>query len=184
VGAPPWAAPATGLGDNPMNHDRSHSMTVLHEEIVTPLAIDDAFAFVADFANSMHWDPGVATSERLGPGPVRVGARYRLGIRRGSRIVPMEYRVTVLEPPHRVVLVGDGGGVAAVDEIRFTPTDSGGTKIDYAADIRLRGLLRLAQPFAGGAFAKIARDARDGMRRTLDARAAVGRGNPGEELRG
>jgi hypothetical protein len=47
-----------------------------------------------------------------------------------------------------------------------------GTRIDYTADIRLGGLMRLAQPFVGGAFAKIARDALDGMQRALDARAA------------
>ena len=36
------------------------------------------------------------------------------------------------------------------------------------------GLLRLAAPFAGGAFARIARDARDGMQRALDRRATAG----------
>ena len=59
----------------------------------------------------------------------------------------------------------------AVDEIRFEPRETG-TRIDYVADIRLMGLMRLAAPFAGGAFARIARDARDGMQRALDGRAA------------
>ena len=113
-------------------------MTTLREQIDTPLAIDDAFAFVADFANSMHWDPGVATSERIDAGPVGVGARYRLGIRLRGRVAPMEYRISVYEPNRRVVLVGEGSGVAAVDEIRFTPRGTG-THIDYVADIRLQG---------------------------------------------
>lgn len=144
-------------------------MTRLREEIITPLGLEDAFAFVADFANSMHWDPGVATSERLDEGPLRVGARYRLGVRMRGRVAPMEYRVSVLEPPHRVVLLGEGSGVSAVDDIRFEPAGQG-TKIDYMADIRLSGVARLAQPLLGGAFAKIARDALDGMQRALDAR--------------
>jgi hypothetical protein len=146
-------------------------MTTLREQIDTRLAIDDAFAFVADFANSMYWDAGVATSERIDDGPVGVGARYRLGIRLRDRVAPMQYRITVYEPNRRVVLVGSGSGVAAVDEIRFTPRGTG-THIDYVADIRLQGLMRLAQPFAGGTFARIARDARDGMQRALDGRAA------------
>jgi hypothetical protein len=49
-------------------------MTKLNEQIQTPLAPEAAFAFVADFANAMHWDPGVVTSERLDVGPVGVGA--------------------------------------------------------------------------------------------------------------
>ncbi len=90
-----------------------------------------------------------------------------------GRVAPMDYVVTTWQPPTRVVLTGAGSGVAAVDDIRFETTPTG-TRIDYTADIRLRGLLRLAAPFAGGAFARIARDARDGMQRALDRRATAG----------
>ncbi len=146
-------------------------MATLNERIETALPLDEAFAFVADFANSKDWDPGVATSERIDPGPLAVGARYQLGVRMGGGIASMEYEVTALEPLRRVVLAGEGSGVSAVDDIRFEATPSG-TRIDYTADIRLRGVKRIVAPFAGGAFAKIARQARDGMQRALDERAA------------
>lgn len=145
-------------------------MTRLIEHIQTPLAPEAAFAFVADFANAMHWDPGVASSERIDVGPVGVGARYRLGVHLGGRVVPMEYRISTFEAPHRVVLVGEGSGVSAIDEIRFEPAGTG-TRIDYVADIRLGGVLRLIQPLLGRAFARLGRDAITGMQRTLDARA-------------
>jgi carbon monoxide dehydrogenase subunit G len=145
-------------------------MTRLHEQVETPLAPEAAFAFVADFANSRIWDPGTATSERLDPGPVGEGARYRLGVRLGGRVVPMEYRVSVFEPPTRVVLVGTGSGVSAVDEIHFEPAGTG-TRVDYTADIRLGGWMRLVQPFLGRAFEKLARKAAEGMQRELDRRA-------------
>lgn len=146
-------------------------MAVLREQIQTSLGVDEAFAFVADFANAQHWDPGVATSERIDEGPLRVGARYRLGIRTRGRVEPMKYEVTQLEPSRRVVLVGEGAGVSATDDIRFTPTETG-TTIDYTADLRLVGIRRLLEPFAGGVFRKIAEDARAGMQRALDERAA------------
>jgi carbon monoxide dehydrogenase subunit G len=146
-------------------------MTRLHQQIETRLPLDAAFAFVADFANAMHWDPGVATSESIDAGPTGLGARYRLGVRMRGRVTPMEYRITMFEAPRRVVLTGTGPGISAVDEIRFE-TAGTGTRIDYTADIRLSGLPRLAQPFLGGAFAKLAHAALDGMRRALDARAA------------
>ncbi len=147
-------------------------MTRLHETIDTPLPVDDAFAFIADFANSHDWDPGVASSERVDAGPVGLGARYRLGVRMRGRVSPMEYRITTFEPPHRVVLTGEGSGVSAVDEIRFAATATG-THIDYTADIRLGGWMRLVEPFAGGTFRKIATDALGGMQVALDARAAA-----------
>ena len=86
-------------------------MTTLTERIDTALPIDDTFAFVADFANSAIWDPGVATAERLDTGAVGLGSRFRLGVRLGGRVAPMEYRIAVFEPPTRVVLVGSGSGV-------------------------------------------------------------------------
>lgn len=153
-------------------------MTTLHEQIDTTLPIESAFEYVADFANSQEWDPGVASAARVDSGPVGVGARYRLGVRIGSRVAPMDYRITVFEPPHRVVLVGSGSGVSAVDDIRFGSVATG-TRIDYTADIRLTGLLRIVQPLLGGAFANIGRNAAEGMRRVLAERAA--RMRPGGE---
>jgi carbon monoxide dehydrogenase subunit G len=147
-------------------------MAVLREQIFTTLPVDEVFAFVADFANAQRWDPGVATSVRTSDGPVGQGSRFRLGVRMRGRVVPMDYRITAFEPPRRVVLTGTGSGVHAVDDIRFEATHAG-TRIDYVADIRLRGLMRLAAPFAGGALAKIARDARDGMQRALDQLATA-----------
>jgi carbon monoxide dehydrogenase subunit G len=147
-------------------------MAVLRERIETRLGIDDAFAFVADFANSASWDPGVATSERVDDGPLRVGARYLLGVRMNGRVVPMTYSITHLDRPNRVVLAGDGSGVTAVDDISFEAA-GGGTAISYVADIRLRGVLRLLAPFAGGAFRRVAERARAGMQRTLDERAVA-----------
>lgn len=147
-------------------------MAMLKERIETSLDIDNAFDFIADFANSAHWDPGVATSEPLDDGGLRVGARYLLGVRMGSRVAPMTYTITTLDRPNRVVLAGEGSGVSAIDDISFRPSPSG-TTIDYVADIRLKGVLRLFAPFAGGRFRRIANNARAGMQRTLDARAAA-----------
>lgn len=146
-------------------------MTRLHERIETTLSIEAAFDYVADFANAQEWDPGVASARRIDDGPVGVGARYDLGVRMGGRVATMEYRIAELDRPRRVVLVGAGSNVDAVDDIRFEHTGDR-TVIDYTADIRLGGLLRFAQPFLGASFAKVARDAAGGMERTLAARAA------------
>ena len=150
-------------------------MTRLNERILTSLPIEEAFSYLADFANAEEWDPGVAHARRIGDGPVGVGTRFTLGVRKGDRVVPMEYRITAYEPPMRVVLVGSGSGVAATDEIRFE-RQGGETIVDYTADISLTGVLRIVQPFLGATFRRIAEDASDGIARTLAARVAVGEG--------
>ena len=131
-------------------------MARLHETLETALPIERAFAFVADFSNADRWDPGVAWSKAVSGATPAVGVEYELGVRMGGRVAPMSYRITLLKPAERVVLGGRGSNVAAVDDIRFERT----------------GWLRLAAPFARGSFAAIARNARDGMQRTLDALAA------------
>ncbi len=148
-------------------------MPTLRETIETALSPAESFAFIADFANAPAWDPGTATSERLDSGPVGVGARYRLGVRMRGKVVPMEYRIEAFETPRLVVLRGEGSGIRARDEITFHENGSG-TRIEYVAGIHLQGLMRVLEPFLGGIFAKIGRDARDGMKRALDqlARAA------------
>ena len=145
-------------------------MPLLHETIETRLEPEAAFDFIADFANASAWDPGTATSRRIDDGPIRVGSRFALGVRMAGAVRPMDYRIVELEPGRRVVLAGSGSGVEATDTISFEPS-SRGTRIEYRADIRLVGWRRLLEPVAGGAFARIAREARDGMQRTLDERA-------------
>jgi carbon monoxide dehydrogenase subunit G len=149
-------------------------MTTLHERIETPLSIDAAFAYVADFANSAEWDPGVATAERLDSGPIGRGSRFNLGVRFGPQVAAMGYTISEFDPPNRVVLLGSGSGISAVDEIRFERLD-GTTRLDYTADIRLGGLLRLLEPFVGRALRNVGRNAAEGMQRTLDAQAAAER---------
>ncbi len=141
-------------------------MTRIHERIETALSIEAAFDFIADFANSEQWDPGTASSHRLDDGPVGPGARFALDVRMGRRVAPMLYTIRDYERPHRVVLVGAGSGVDAVDDIRFERVGDR-TVIDYTADIRLGGVLRLVQPFLGRTFAGIGRDAAAGMAATL-----------------
>ena len=148
-------------------------MPRLHETITTRLPLDETFAFIADFANSARWDPGTASSERADDRPPGPGATYRLGVRMGKRVAPMEYRITGWEPPTRVVLHGQGSGVDATDDIRFAATPDG-TVVDYTADIRLTGWRRLLEPFAGGAFERLAANAAAGMREALEARSASG----------
>jgi len=150
-------------------------MPLLHETIDTSLPPDEAFAFIADFANCPAWDPNTPTSERIGSGPAGLGSRYKLGVYQRGKVVPMEYTITSWEPGKRVVLNGEGSGVRATDDIAFTATPTG-TRVEYRADIHLTGLMRLAEPFAGGAFDKIAKDAAAGMKKALDERAkAAGR---------
>jgi carbon monoxide dehydrogenase subunit G len=148
-------------------------MPRLHEIIQTSLPPQDTFAFIADFANSQVWDPGTVSSKRIGGTSVGAGTSYALTVKVGSGTAPMVYTIETYEPDTRVVLRGEGKTVSALDDIRFEPTVDGGTKVDYTADIELKGWMRLLTPFLGGAFKKLGDDARTGMTAALAERAAA-----------
>lgn len=131
----------------------------------------DAFAFVSDFSRVAEWDPGVVSSRSLGNGAaLEVGSRFELvTLFRGNR-QRFEYVVTAIdEGRRRISLLGEGEKARSRDEISVDPV-AGKTQISYEAEIRLRGILRTAEPFLGGAFRRMGDAALDGLRRRLDAR--------------
>ena len=145
-------------------------MVVLREELDVDVPVEEAFAFVGDFANAQGWDPGVESSRNATGSPIGVGTRYDLIVIFGDRRLPMTYEVTVFDPPHRVVLKGTGSTVTAVDDIRFDPTASG-TRIRYTADLRLKGAARVAEPLFRGRFHETGRRAMAGMASAFASRS-------------
>lgn len=142
-------------------------MPLLQETLEVDRPLDEVFAFIGDFANTKDWDPGVSDSRQVTDGPAGVGTRYAVDVVFNGRRLPMTYEVTAWDPPNRVVLHGEGSTVTAVDDIRFEAT-AAGTRILYSADLRLKGLLKLAEPFLGKRFEQTGRDAIAGMRRALE----------------
>lgn len=140
--------------------------TRLHERTSLPHPIDEVFSFVADFANLAEWDPGIAASRRIDDGPLREGASFEVEAAFGSRRIPMRYEVTLFDPPHRIVLAGEGEPLCAIDDIRFSP-EGEGTLVDYRADLDLRGVGGLLQPLLAPVLRRVGRRAIRGLEATL-----------------
>ena len=146
-------------------------MPILQETVHTSLPRDQAFDYIADWSRQAEWDPNTVTVQRIGEGGPEVGARYLMEVKLlGSRTGTMEYRITELEAPSRLVLVGEGSGLTAEDTISFSETEDG-TAVEYVADLKLNGLLRFAEPLFSRTFDSITQGVVAGMKRELDARA-------------
>ena len=130
----------------------------------------DVLAYVADFSHSSEWDPGVVESRRLTDGPTAVGSRFELIAAFRGKSLRFEYVVTELEEARRVVAHGEGDKARSDDTITVAPADGGGTRLVYEADIRLKGVRRVAEPFLGGVFRRMGDDAIDGLAATLHTR--------------
>lgn len=141
-------------------------MTRLHEKIIIPTPIEKAFTYTADFTNIQNWDPGIAESAQIGEGPVREGTRFDVLAAFGSRRIPMVYTITEYDPPNRVVFVGEGSTLTAVDEITFAEVPQG-TAITYTADLAFKGVMRFVAPLLGGVLKGVGRKAVEGLARAL-----------------
>ena len=78
----------------------------------------------------------------------------------------MTYTVTDYQPNEQIVLVGEGSTVHAVDTIDFAQT-SDGTRVTYTADLSMKGILKLAQPFLGKKFEQVVWSGAAGLRDRL-----------------
>lgn len=145
-------------------------MTKLHETVVTPLDRETAFAYISDWSRQAEWDPNTVSAARVGEGGPEIGARYALEVKGFRSPLAMEYRITELVEPERVVLVGESSYVWTEDVLTFTETEAG-TQVDYQAEIKLNGLLRFVEPLLGRYFDGIGKGVVEGMQRELDARA-------------
>lgn len=146
-------------------------MTRIVRRIEVPTPPDDTFAYVADFSTTEEWDPGIDRARRLDEGPIGLGSRFEVISNFGGRRLPITYTITAYEPPARLVLVGEGTTFRGIDEIRFSPAGDG-TRIDYVADLQLKGLARVLEPLMRSRFEKVGDDGMDGLRRTLTSRGA------------
>ncbi len=144
-----------------------HKAVRLVEQRWVERAQDEAFLYTADFSNIEDWDPGVVSSRRIGQGPVGVGSQFELEIKFGGATMQMVYEITEYEPSDRVVLVGRGDKLIAVDEIRFARHDNM-TVIDYTADLTFLNWFRNVTRFMGPTLKKVGTKALDGLAAELD----------------
>ncbi len=140
-------------------------MVKLHETRHVDRPLEEVFDYVADFDNIENWDPGVVSSTRQGDSVGR-GTIFDLEVRFGSGTARMVYEITEFERPSKVVLVGTGDRVVAIDEITFA-NDQGKTRIDYTADLKFRGVFALVAPLIRGRLEKVGEEALDGLVRAL-----------------
>jgi carbon monoxide dehydrogenase subunit G len=136
--------------------------------IQTKKSPEEAFEYLSDFANAQEWDPGVVEGENLTGQPIGPDSRFRLVARFLGLRVPLEYRISIFEPPRRVVFQADQDAVRSTDEIRVVPVGAG-TSVTYYADLRLKGPLgRLMDPLLGLAFHRIGDRAAAGLGNALN----------------
>ncbi|MBW4030890.1 MAG: hypothetical protein HIU57_09525 [Acidobacteria bacterium] len=129
--------------------------------------LEEAFRYMSDFSNAVHWDPGVTSAQKISTGEVGLGSKFDLVATFNGRSMPLMYEVTAFDPPRRVVLRAETPLVVSLDEITVASTH-GASDVTYDATLRTRGWLRLVAPVVSVMFRGIGERARAGLARELN----------------
>ncbi len=122
---------------------------------------------MADLSNFAEWDPGVEGVEQVqgdGPGP---DAAFDVEVKGLAGSLTLRYHTTEYDPPDRVVARAQSRLLTSLDTITVRG-DGDGSVVTYEAELKLNGLLSVADPLLGLSFKRIGDRAAAGMVRVLD----------------
>ena len=128
---------------------------------------DKVFDYLADFATSQEWDPGVLQASRVGDEPLAVGTSFQIVSKFLWAQVPLRYEIVELEPSRKVVLHAEGGVFSAEDTISVAEV-GGETEVHYRAVLSFRGPPKALAPLMQIIFNGVGRKATKGLWNALN----------------
>lgn len=139
---------------------------LIERTVESPLPREKVFDYLADFENTVEWDPGTESTTRAS-GDGGVGTTYRNVSTFLGRQTKLTYTLKEARRPELLRFQGVNKTVVADDTMRLEPTASGGTRLIYRADFSFKGLARFVSPLLAPAFKRLGDEAETSLRRVL-----------------
>jgi len=129
---------------------------------------DEVWRHLLDPGRIATWMPDVIRLEKVTEGALGVGARYRETRRIGRQEHTQTLEVTAYEEGRRYAVTAEARGLRGTYTYALAPED-GGTRVDLAATLSGRGLMRLLAPFVARLMRRQVRDRLDRLKRAVEA---------------
>ncbi len=120
-------------------------MAGIKGEIVISRPVDVVFDYVADPTNEPAYNPHMVRVEKITPGPVGPGSRFRSAVESGGRTAEMLVEFTRYERPGLLVSATTMRQADISYALAFEPSE-GGTRMRWSGRVRPKGALRLLGP--------------------------------------
>lgn len=114
-------------------------------EIAIDRPVAEVFDVVADERNEPHYNPNMVHVEKLSPGPVGLGTRFRATIRSMGRDAPMAVELTGFDRPVRLGLSSHMSVMDVHGAMTFEPIGDT-TRMRWSWDVEPHGAFRLLAP--------------------------------------
>src|SRR5690349_721290 len=108
----------------------------------------EVFGFLADASREGEWNETVITIAKVSDGPVGQGTRFSGTYK---RIGTLDSTITTYDRPRQLGFHSEGRSLHMDFTFSFAP-EPGGTTVQAVAEIHMHGLMRLLEPFMGGAM--------------------------------
>jgi polyketide cyclase/dehydrase/lipid transport protein len=136
-------------------------------EIARPIEV--VFDVVADQTTEPSFNPQMVRSERVTPGPVGEGSRFRATAWSAGREVPMTIELVDYGRPYHLGVLTSVDGTIIDGTIDFAPCAGGGTRMTWDWEVRTLGRVRLLAPLVGWLGGRQERRVWSGLKRHLEA---------------
>ena len=146
-------------------------MPSIERTIVVPGRRHDVFAYLADFTNTVEWDPPTRSTERIS-GDGGTGTRYRNVSRVLGNDMEILYTVVAHQPPRRFELVG-ATSYMRVHDTMVVEQEGALTHVKYRAKLDPIGVMWLATPLLPAALRILGDTAAKQMEQALLSRRAA-----------
>ncbi len=107
--------------------------------IVIRRSLEEVFDFVADERNL--YDPRTVGAEKVSPGPIGRGTRFRTETKKGRRTISMLVELRAYDRPHHLASHTSTRGMDIDSSITFEAVREDETRIRWISNLQPRGLL-------------------------------------------
>jgi NAD(P)-dependent dehydrogenase (short-subunit alcohol dehydrogenase family)/uncharacterized protein YndB with AHSA1/START domain len=140
-------------------------LRVLDESIEVERPLEEVFAYVSEFSRIEEWDPAVARGQKLTPGAPGKGSEYQIDMKAGFSL---HYRIIELERNKRMLMTVDSRLFTAREEILFSVTDSGKTRVRYIAQFDFPKPLAAVSRLYPAGMDRVGKSAMNGLQEALE----------------
>ena len=129
--------------------------------------VQQTYVYMADFRNVAEWDPSITSAELTAGKAGEVGSTYDVTFSVAGQEVTLPYETVEVVEDDRIVMRAETDSLVSLDTIRVH--NGNRVRVDYTAEIDLKGARTLVDPMADLALARAGRNAAEGLAERLTA---------------
>lgn len=128
-------------------------------------SLQETFGYMADFRNVAEWDPSITSAVLTSGQPGAVGSTYDVTFSLAGQEVTLPYETVEVVDGERLVMRAETDNLVSTDTIRVH--NGGQVRVEYTAQIDLKGARKLVDPIADLALTRSGKKAAEGLTEKL-----------------